>query len=221
MAYSSFFKPVNGDDDVLVAAADENQNQNTPADNGETQTPSTTSTMTSSVTEARLRQLERENMHLREQVNKHSRGKNGRVIRQIGKKPREGGQDTLNHGVILPKVEEIFYDEKFWTNNWEIYNTEENSICTRVSMREWTQKNKGEPLYKMFTGNEYAHYALWKEFFKLDETDERRVKFHEIWDQADQEMKLSDKVMRRKRKRDGDKPNSSVAEPPPLPSPDT
>ena len=158
MAYSSFFKPVklleyfarettveeieimsnygelqvNGDDEVLVAAADENQNQNTPAENGETQTPSTTSTMTSSVTEARLRQLERENMHLREQVNKHSRGKSGRVIRQIGKKPREGGQDTLNHGVILPKVEEIFYDEKFWTNNWEIYNTEENSICTRV-----------------------------------------------------------------------------------------
>ena len=91
MAYSSFFKPVklleyfarettveeieimsnygelqvNGDDEVLVAAADENQNQNKPAENGETQTPSTTSTMTSSVTEARLRQLERENMHLR------------------------------------------------------------------------------------------------------------------------------------------------------------
>ena len=176
-------------------------------------------------------------------------------------------------------------------------------------MKEWTQKNKGQPLYKMFTGNEYAftmfvlmnfkgpwkqawdyhlenndvpkaekdkfakysvmtkedaeeggqdevamwekymivkprftntkkarcresvtdegmafyyrHYTLWKEFFKLDETDERRVKFDEVWDQADQEMQLSDKVMRRKRKRHGDKPDSSVTEPPPLPSPDT
>ena len=67
----------------------------------------------------------------------------------------------------------------------------------------------------------YRHYTLWKEFFKLDETDERRVKFDEVWDQADQEMQLSDKVMRRKRKRHGDKPDSSVTEPPPLPSPDT
>ena len=159
MAYSSFFRPVKlleyftretteeeiermtnfnelrvDGDDVLIPAAD-NENQNTPAGNQETptpSTPSTVSTMTSSVTEARLKQLERENMHLREQVNKHSRGRSGRVIREIGKKPREGGQDTLNHGVVLPKVEEIFYDEKFWTNNWEIYNTEENSICTRV-----------------------------------------------------------------------------------------
>ena len=25
-----------------------------------------------------------------------------------------------------------------------------------MTMREWAQKNRGEPLYKMFTGNEYA-----------------------------------------------------------------
>eukprot|EP00956_Cyclotella_meneghiniana_P037270 scaffold136318_cov26-Cyclotella_meneghiniana.AAC.1 len=29
-------------------------------------------------------------------------------------------------------------------------------LYTQVSMKEWTQKNKGQPLYKMFTGNEYA-----------------------------------------------------------------
>eukprot|EP00956_Cyclotella_meneghiniana_P000859 scaffold987_cov39-Cyclotella_meneghiniana.AAC.4 len=108
------------------------ENHGTPVTDREAPTPSTTSTMTSSVSEARLKQLERENMHLREQVNKHSLGRSGRVIREIGKKPREGGQDTLNHGVILPKVEEIFYNEKFWTNHWEIYNTDKNSICTRV-----------------------------------------------------------------------------------------
>ena len=88
--------------------------------------------MTSSVTETTLKQLERENMHLREQVNKHSRGRSGRGNYEMGKKLREGGQDTLNIGVVLRMVEEIFYDEKFWTNNWEIYNKEENSICTRV-----------------------------------------------------------------------------------------
>ena len=156
MAYRSFFKPIklikyftqetkeeeiermtnyselriNGDE-ILLATSDI-ENQNTTTGNQETLTPSTASTMTTSVTETRLKQLERENMHLREQVNKRSRGRGGRAIREMGKKPREGGQDTLNHGVVLPMVEEIFYHEKFWTNNWEIYNKEENSICTRV-----------------------------------------------------------------------------------------
>ena len=159
MDYSSFFKPVKlfkyftqetteeleemaanysdlqvADDDVLTAGNNVagGENHGRPVCDHEAPTPSTTSTMTSSVSEARLKQLERENMHLREQVNKHSLGRSGRVIREIGKKPREGGQDTLNHGVILPKVEEIFYNEKFWTNHWEIYNTDKNSICTRV-----------------------------------------------------------------------------------------
>ena len=67
----------------------------------------------------------------------------------------------------------------------------------------------------------YRHYSLWKEFFELDETDDRRVKFHEIWDQADHEMELSAKVMRRKRKRNDDKSESSNSAMPPLPSPDT
>ena len=53
-------------------------------------------------------------------------------------------------------------------------------------------------------------------------TDDRRVKFHEIWDQADQEMQLSAKVMRRKRKRYDENSDSGTSDvPPPLPSPDT
>eukprot|EP00956_Cyclotella_meneghiniana_P010500 scaffold14615_cov65-Cyclotella_meneghiniana.AAC.16 len=100
---------------------------------------------------------------------------------------------------------------------WEKYTIVKPRFTnTKKALCRESVANEGMDFY-------WRHYHLWQEFSELDKTDVRRVKFHErIWEQTDQEMQLSAKVMSRKRKRDVvSDSGSSESMPPRIPSPDT
>ena len=110
-------------------------------------TPGSASTLTTNISEERLRQLIRENQQLKEQVNKQPLERGARALREVGKRPVLGGQDSLNHGHVIPKVEEIFSDEKFWPQKWHYHDEVEGSICSRVMSVVVVPSGVGRALY--------------------------------------------------------------------------
>ena len=100
--------------------------------------------------------------------------------------------------------------------NWNKYRPLKAKFTNAPKRRcQESVTNQGMAFY-------YRHYKLWREFFALDEQDQRRVKFDVVWDQVEGELNLTERVMSRKRKRaDVVVETGDTDEVPPLPSPVT